>query len=424
MIEIDSLTGLYNREAFCKHAEQCLRDNPGVSFDIVLSDFVNFKHFNERYGIEAGDRLLIKTAQMLSSDNTDHNRHAIYGRYGADRFVSLIPHLDEYGLAVLEHFKPPVQEGDSLPLNSIVVKFGVCSYVDLSAPISVFCDRAYVALQSIKHQYGKTLNIYDSSLDHSVKQHLTIEENMEDSLKNNYFHVYYQPKMCLHSGKICGAEALVRWIHPVLGFMNPGAFIPMFERNGFITSLDLYIWEQVFKDISSWQAEGLPIVPISANASRKDFDTLNLSEVITDFADNYNVDHSLFHLEVTESSYAESPDNVIKHIGNLHRQGFKIELDDFGSGFTSLSFLNDIDLDIIKLDISLLQRDNPQSGRSVLEFAMQMANMLELTTIQEGVETQKNVDRMKELGCDRIQGYFFSKPLPKEDFVKFLKERS
>lgn len=414
MNEYDKLTGLYTREAFCYHAEQLVKNNPEQKFDIVLSDFINFKHFNSRYGTEAGDLLLLKTGEMLSMAGT------VCGRYGADRFVSIVPHMDEAALSNLENFQLPEQAKDELPVFSIIVKFGVCADIDHNMPISVSCDRAYMAVQSVKHQYGRNLAVYDDDLGKAIHQELIIEENMKSALENNQFHVYYQPKMDISSETICGAEALVRWIHPTLGFMNPGIFIPLFEKSGFITPMDLFIWEQVCKDLSEWRDKGIDLVPVSVNISRKDFNLHDLSDRIIQIVDRYHIDHSLFHLEVTESSYAENPEDIIKHINVLHEAGFVIELDDFGSGYTSLSTLNDMNIDILKLDISLLKKDNPDSGRSVLNFAMQLASMMKLRTIQEGVETKDQLERLKALGCDCIQGYYFSKPLTKIQFEDFL----
>lgn len=416
MTEFDRLTGLYTREAFCRHAEELVQNNPGIKYDIVLSDFVNFKHFNERYGTEVGDLLLIKTGEMLSSTAPG----TICGRYGADRFVAIVQHLDDSAIAFLDKFQLPEKAMDELPVFSIVVKFGVCKNVDSSAPISVFCDRAYSAVQSVKHQYGKNVAIYDDRLGDTIHRELVIEENMKIALESRQFQIYYQPKMQLSTGAICGAEALVRWIHPTLGFMNPGVFIPLFERNGFITAMDLYVWETVCTDLTEWQATGLNVVPVSANISRNDFDLPDLSQQIIQIVDRHKLPHSLFHLEVTESGYTEKPECAAKHINALRDAGFVLELDDFGAGYTSLSSLNDMNIDILKLDMSILQKDDPTSDRSILTFAMQLAQMMNLNTIQEGVETREQMERLKKLGCDCIQGYFYSKPLPKEEFEQFL----
>lgn len=416
--EYDSLTGVYTREAFCFHAEQLLKKNPDVVYNIVMSDFVNFKHFNARYGSEAGDLLLKRTGEML----TFFDPEIVCGRYSADRFVTMMRHVDDNYIKPLEEFRLPEQAKDELPTTNIVVKFGVCSNVDHGLPAAVLCDRAYLALQSVKHQYGKNVGIYDEVLGEKIRQEIFIEENMQNALDSHQFQVYYQPKMNTETGKICGAEALIRWIHPVLGFMNPGNFIPMFEKNGFITDMDIYVWEEVCKNISEWQEKGLNIVPVSTNVSRKDFDKPDISSVITQIVDKYNIDHKLFHIEVTESICADDPEKITNDIYELHKRGFIIELDDFGSGYTSLSSLNDMTFDILKIDMSILRKDNPNSDRSVLKFAMQLANMMNMKTIQEGVETNEQLERVKSLGCNCIQGYYFSKPLSKNEFEIFLQK--
>lgn len=414
--EIDSLTGLYTRKAFCHHAEEAIRNNPDVVFDIVISDFINFNHFNARYGTEKGDELLAKTGAMLAASAPD----VICGRYGGDRFVSLVKHLDSFGIAVLENFQPPEQAKDEFTVESIVVKFGICQNVDGSAPVSAFCDRAYLALRGIKHTYGRNVAIYDPSMGKTALQKLFIEENMDKALKERQFQVYYQPKISLETGKISGAEALVRWIHPEQGTISPGAFIPIFEDNAFITKLDMYIWEKVCNDLAEWKQRGLPSFPISVNVSRRDFNDPDLSEKIISLVDRYQIPHSYFHAEVTESSFADDPKSVMHHVSALHSAGICIELDDFGSGYTSLSLLNDMNIDVLKLDISLLQKDKPDSERSVLLFAMQLAKMMHLQTIQEGVETEEQLERMKKLGCTFVQGYYFSRPLPKDEYEAYL----
>lgn len=416
LTKYDSLTGVYTREAFCLYAEELVRNNPDKSFDIVLSDFVNFKHFNERYGTKAGDYLLIKTGEMLLMAGKD----VLCGRYGPDRFVSIMEHIEGMNFEFLEKFQLPESAKEELPTNSVIVKFGVCTDVNINSPISVFCDRAYVALESIKHQYGKNVAIYNEDLGKNIYQELVIEESMKDSLENKEFEIYYQPKMNISTGKICGAEALVRWNHPVLGYLRPNEFIPLFEKNGFITSMDMYVWKKVCEDLVYWKQNDLNVVPISVNISRKDFNKGNLSDMVKAVVDSYQLDHSLFHLEVTESSYVENPEQVVKQINQLHDNGFVIELDDFGNGYTSLSFLSDIKFDILKSDISIIQKDNLDSNCSALAFAMQLAKMMDLEMIQEGVETKEQLDRLTEMGCDYIQGYYYSKPLSKMDFEKII----
>ena len=416
-LEIDKLTGLYTREAFLKYADEKIKNNPGVRFNIVISDFVNFKHFNERYGTEAGDLLLKRTGEMLQLIDPD----IIAGRYSADRFVTLMRHIGVESVQFLEDFRLPPQAALELPTTSITVKFGVCDDVDHDKPVSVSCDHAYIALQSVKHNYKKNVGVYNEDLGRSVMEELIIEENMKNALDERQFVVYYQPKMDVETNKICGAEALVRWIHPELGFMNPGTFIPIFEKNGFITEMDLYVWKEVCRSLDEWKIAGLDPVPVSSNVSRIDFDTPDLAEKITAIVDSYGLDHSLFHIELTESACSDNSAAIFSIISKLHDAGFVIELDDFGAGYTSLSSLSELEYDILKFDMSLLKKDKPSSDKTVLTVAMQLAQMMNLKVIQEGVETAEQLERLKSLGCVIVQGFYYSKPLPKDEFVEFMK---
>ena len=252
-------------------------------------------------------------------------------------------------------------------------------------------------------------------------EELIIEENMKNALDERQFVVYYQPKMDVETNKICGAEALVRWIHPELGFMNPGTFIPIFEKNGFITEMDLYVWKEVCRSLDEWKIAGLDPVPVSSNVSRIDFDTPDLAEKITAIVDSYGLDHSLFHIELTESACSDNSVAIFSIISKLHDAGFVIELDDFGAGYTSLSSLSELEYDILKFDMSLLKKDKPSSDKTVLTVAMQLAQMMNLKVIQEGVETAEQLERLKSLGCVIVQGFYYSKPLPKDEFVEFMK---
>ena len=212
----------------------------------------------------------------------------------------------------------------------------------------------------------------------------------------------------------------MRWFHPELGYLHPGLFIDLFEENGFITKLDLYIWEEVCKTIVDWQKRGIKVVPISVNVSKKSFEDANLAEKIIELVDRYGIDHSLFEIEITEYSCLGNPDMIQNTIKQLHDAGFVIALDDFGTGYSSMIVLSRMHLDILKLDISLILNDNADAKTNALEFAMKLAHMMNLKTVAEGIETEKQVRRIEELGADYIQGYFYSKPIPKADFEDFM----
>jgi len=416
MYERDRLTGVYTRSTFLELAQQLIESSPGKQFDIVLSDFVGFKYFNQRFGTEAGDLLLKKTGEMICTMAPK----VICGRYSGDRFVTIVDRLPEQGIGYLDHFQLPGEAKEILPVSSIVVKFGVCHVTDTD-PVNVCCDRAVLAVESVKHRYGRNVAVYDDSVGAAALNEFLIEENMEEALASGQFEVYYQPKFSVEDRTVCGAEALVRWKHPVMGFMNPGIFIPLFEKNGFITELDIYVWDRVCRDISGWRGEGRKPVPVSVNVSRRDFDRPELPEVILQIVNSYQVEPAQFHIEVTESSYSDDPERIAESLGRLSAAGFPVELDDFGTGYTSLSCLNDLPVDIIKIDKSLLKKDTGAGGRkSILALAVGIAKMLRIRTVQEGVETEEEFEKVRSLGCDFVQGFYFEKPVPRAGFEKYL----
>jgi EAL domain-containing protein (putative c-di-GMP-specific phosphodiesterase class I) len=281
-------------------------------------------------------------------------------------------------------------------------------------------DRALLAMQKIKDSYGVNFAEYDDVLRRELLVQRQVSEEAETALGEHQFDVYYQPKFDLHGNRTDGAEALVRWNHPALGFMSPGVFIPLFEKNGFIQNVDYYVWEAVCRDIREWKEKGMRLVPISVNVSRRDFEDEHLAEKVIALLERYGIEREYFHIEFTESAYSDNPQLISQTVHKFHDNGFVVELDDFGAGYSSMSALSDLDLDIMKLDMSLIRKDDPNSSRSVLEFSMQLAKILQLKTVAEGVETEEQKNRIASLGGDYIQGFYYSKPLPREQFEEHL----
>jgi EAL domain-containing protein (putative c-di-GMP-specific phosphodiesterase class I) len=278
-------------------------------------------------------------------------------------------------------------------------------------------------MEEMRDAFGVSIAWYNDELrEKQVHEHVILE-TMEQALKEHQFTIYYQPKHDTYTEQVSGAEALVRWIHPDLGFVRPDHFIPVFERNGFITKLDLYVFEETCKQITSNREHGLPMIPISINVSRLDFDLPDLADRISELADRYDIPHSLLHVELTETAYSENPSRVIVALQELQDRGFLIELDDFGSGYSSLASLNDLALNVMKLDMSIIRQAARINDYRIVAAAIQMAQLLGLTTVAEGVETAKETERLKELGCDLIQGYYYSKPLNQEEFEQYLVQR-
>jgi EAL domain-containing protein (putative c-di-GMP-specific phosphodiesterase class I) len=247
---------------------------------------------------------------------------------------------------------------------------------------------------------------------------------MNGSLEREEFIVYYQPKYDLLTETIVGAEALVRWAHPKLGFISPARFVPIFEQNGFIYQLDKYVWEKVCQQLRADIDEGRTVLPVSINVSRVDFYSPNLVQVFEDLTKKYNLDPRLLELELTESAYVENPQQIIEIIGELQAKGFVILMDDFGSGYSSLNMLKDLPVNVLKIDLRFLSDSKGvENGRAdnILDSIVRMGKRLDLLVIAEGVETQKQVDFLRLIGCEFVQGYFFSEPVPGEDYRELIK---
>lgn len=422
ILEKDSITGLYTKEFFFKEVERYINEHPDEELMFWTSDIQGLKIINEKYGMDKGDEVL----QVMAKGGSHFPGFLFGGRVEGDKLSALM--LEDHPDLVL--LNKIILEGavDEFPVPNVTIKHGIYHIrkgTHLSE-ISVqgMYDRSVLALQSIKNKYNICVAEYDDKLRQDLLIHRQVMEDAGRALHEKQFHVYYQPKHNVELGRTGGAEALVRWIHPELGFMNPEVFIPLFEQNGFITKLDFYIWEEVCKCLKKWREDGLPAIPISVNVSRRDFEEPELAEKIIALVDRYGVPHSQFHVEITESAYGDNLDLIVNIIKKLQDSGFVIELDDFGTGYSSMTALSSLDLDVMKLDMSLVQNDIPGTDKNILEFSMQLAKMMKLKTVAEGVETEEQAERIRELGGDYIQGYLFSRPLPKEEFEEFIRKES
>lgn len=408
MFQYDRLTGLYSKEFFYQKVREKLDANPDREYSIVCSNIDNFKFYNDTFGREAGDRLLKSVADVAQSmmGNT-----GFCGRFSADRFLC----LQERGKEEADRLHFSQQE--VLPtLRNIVMRWGIYEINDRSVPVEQMCDRAVLAVDSIKGQYNQYFAVYDDTFRSKLLREKAISDSMEHALAQGQFTVYLQPKYSLRDDCMAGAEALVRWIHPEWGFMSPGEFIPLFEKNGFIHRLDAYVWEQVCKLLKGWKDKGIPLMPISVNVSRADIYQMQLVEVLQDLTEKYGIDPRYLHLEITESAYAENPSQIISTVSRLRALGFPIEMDDFGSGYSSLNMLGQMQLDILKLDMKFVQNEIAKpADQSILEDIVAMAHRLQLGVVAEGVENREQVNRLMAAGCDYVQGYYFAKPMPVQE---------
>ncbi len=404
----DRLTGLYSKAFFYKLAEQTLAEHPGVRYDVVCSNIRNFVLFNDAFGIRRGDQALREVAQLCMERL---GGSTIGGRLSGDRFMFLCEH-ETVGPRVLQDIAETVSQNSGLE-NGLVMKWGIFEVMDHTVSVAQMADRALLAAGSIREQYGTHCAVYDDHLRTRVLREQTITGAMETALREEQFCVYLQPKYDLHGDCLAGAEALVRWIHPELGFLPPGEFIPIFERNGFITRLDRYVWEQVCRLIQSWKQRGYPVLPVSVNVSRADAFQAELAAELSELVERYGVAPEEMHLEITESAYTKDPGQIVEAVNRLRERGFIVEMDDFGSGYSSLNMLNEMKLDVLKLDMKFIQSEMAKPvNRGILQLVVDLAKRMGLSVVAEGVETREQLNRLREIGCDYIQGYFYSRPLP------------
>ena len=373
--ECDHLTGLCSREAFYLQVSDILEKDPDTQYDMVVADVENFKVVNERFGIKNGDKVLCYLADKYQRLL---NGEGICTRMHGDVFAMLIRHGDgSWKERILWQFG---ENENEMEFRNLVIKYGIYEHVDRRIVPSGMCDRAVLALNRIKKMYGKNVAMYDDSLRATLLREQQILDTMERALKERQFQVYYQAKYDINTENIIGAEALVRWIHPEMGFMSPGEFIPLFEKNGFIVKVDYYVWEEACKILRKWKEENRTMIPISVNVSRVDFELPGLVERITHLADQYEIERKYLHLEITESVYTDEPQQIIQK--------------------------------------------NSNDWKNILGFIISLSKWLNLSTIAEGVETKEQIEKLKSFGCDYVQGYYYAKPVPYEEFEQLLDKKT
>lgn len=412
LLQYDRLTGLYSKEYFYQKASDILRRNPEKTYDVICSDIENFKLVNGVFGTAAGDRLLCGIAGLYRRFVEDLG---ICGRLGADQFACLLEHRTDY---TNEMFREAGLAVNALPgARNVAMKWGVYAVEDRALPVEQMCDRALMAARGIKGRYGKYFAPYDDALRERLLREQEIVDGMENALTAGQFEIYLQPKYRLRDSTLAGAEALVRWNHPKWGLQPPGTFIPLFEKNGFIPKLDQYVWEQACAVLRRWHEMGWPAIPISVNVSRADIYNADLPEYLMGLRRRYGLKASQLHLEITESAYTEDPEQLVSTVRRLRELGFVIEMDDFGSGYSSLNMLTELPIDVLKLDMKFIQSETAKPvSQGILRFIIDLVRWMELSVVAEGVETAEQVQRLREVGCDYVQGYYFARPMPVKEF--------
>lgn len=419
ILQRDELTGLHTKAAFAEHAYLLLHEHPEKEWDIIAMDIDHFKLVNESYGQKVGDELLIHLAKMLL--HYEETQICLCARSYADQFYLLMERRD---YAAIEKLHAELVEYlQQIPLDmKVLLKFGVYEIRDREMKVDSMCDRAQIAVRQIKGQYETEIYFYDDSMRRQLLKEQHITDDMETALREQQFQVYFQPKYDIFSETLSGAEALVRWVHTQDGFMSPGEFIPVFERSGFITQLDMFVWDKACEKIREWLDKYDCYVPISVNVSRKDMYKPHLLQTLLDIVHKHGLEPKHLHLEITESAYAENPQQLLEVAKQLKNAGFVIEMDDFGSGYSSLNMLASMPIDILKLDMKFVQNYSATDhSRSILSFVIGLAKWMNLYVIAEGVETKEQLELLRGMDCNLAQGFYFAKPLPEKEFEQILR---
>ena len=419
----DDLTGLYSKPYFLIQAQKILETRGDKIYDIICIDIERFKLVNDICGLEIGNKILRGVGQIIMEEAKKWN--GIAGHFSEDVFFVLNERPQSFTDDGFKHIIDRLNSIDEVKRFNLHLRlvFGIYQVKHMRASISVMCDRAQMAAQKIKGRYGVYYCYYDDSIRKKMINEQKIAGCMETALRNREFLVYYQPKYDLATETIAGAEALVRWKSREMGMMSPADFIPLFEKNGFITRMDMYIWEKVCIDLRAWIAAGNKPIPVSVNVSRADLLNPNLVSILSGLVQKYDIPAKYLHLEITESAYTEDPEQIVKIIYELRKREFLIEMDDFGSGYSSLNMLSEMPIDILKLDMSFVRNEMERTnGRGILSYIISLANWLNLKVVAEGVETKSQVAQLKDMGCSFVQGYYFSKPLDRDEFFSLLRK--
>lgn len=411
----DELTEVYNQYGFIKKAETLMQENPDLIYAVFRINIVSFKTVNEIYGFHRGNEVLVQLAKQLQDEIGEKGAVA---RLYADNFAVYFP-VEPARIKRDIGLNTRVLDCDGIKIP-IHLKVGIIVNYEKEQNVRVLMDYAQIAMQKGKDIHGDGYFFYDDKYLHTMLRNVKITNYMEEALRLEQFQVYFQPQYDVTDNSLVGAEALVRWNHPEEGLISPAEFIPIFENNGFIYKLDSYTIDKVCSTIAKWRSRGR-FVPVSVNLSRVDLENPGLFSMLLTCLNKYNLPKELLHLEVTESAYAEDDNKVHKTIENLKSSGFIIEMDDFGHGYSSFNMLKDVVVDILKLDMGFLSREtNMDKGGHVIESLVNLAHSIGILVIAEGVETEREVNFLRSIQCNLVQGYFFGKPVPEEVFYETL----
>ena len=415
----DSLTGLYNSEAFYRKASELIHLNVDSSFVMISVDIDRFRILNDRFGIDAGNKSLQCLGRAIKEVAP---RDSIAKRYQADTFSILIQY--EGDQSILDYMTRLSDRAEEYfdKQWSIGLSFGIYKVVDNNLPVRLMCDRARLVKKEIKGNSLANYAVYDDKIRLQQREQAEIESEMNAALANGEFEMFLQPKVDVVTEKINGAEALVRWRHPIRGIRMPIAFLDLFESNGFITKLDAYMWEEACKYIKELKESGITM-PVSVNISRVHIRNTDLTPTLLELVHKYELTPDLLELEITENLFIDDVTELFEQMNRLKAAGFTIQMDDFGSGYSSLNMLRRAPVDVLKIDRFFLDEImSTERGRIIVETSVRMAKQLDLVVVAEGVETKEQLEFLRGVNCDTAQGFYFSRPIPKDEFTAMLQK--
>ena len=379
---------------------------------LLYSDIKDFKLVNDLFGIMKGDEILKHIAGRLEQECEEDDA---YGRVGPDQFALCMPEERFYKERILKFVDETGALIDSTQFT-IHIHVGIYRIEIPEEDVSLFCDRAAMAISTIKNNNNLVFAEYNEKIMDQVLQERRIISEFDKTIGTEAFRIHLQPQMDRNKN-LKGAEALVRWIHPVRGSMAQEEFLPILEESGLLWKLDQYIWEEAARQLRKWKNTEFEKLTISVNISPRDFYYVNVYKTFTDLVEKYGIGPSKLNLEITETAFMNDAQNQIRLVEKLKAYGFRVEMDDFGSGYSSLNMLKDMDMDVLKIDMGFLQDSSHENkARNIIESVIDMARKLDMTVLAEGVETQEQFRFLYEHGCDLFQGYFFGKPVSVEEF--------
>ncbi len=414
----DRLTGLYNMSTFYQQVQDIISDSGNRmenKYTFVHFDIANFKIFNERYGFQRGDDLLCRVAYTIRNTFSDKS---VIARFSNDHFAVCTP--DDNVTERVEKLHDTINH--IISGTKVEIHAGIYELEPSCKEVGLACDHARIACNTVKNRYDMIYSIYDSSLYEKLRKQQYVVDYVDDAVDKEYVKVYYQPVIRVKTGEICGYEALARWIDPKIGFLSPADFIDTLEKFHLIHKIDTFIIKKVCEDYSKLLDMGEPLVPVSINLSRLDFELCNIVDIVEHYTRLYNVPREMLDIEVTESALNDKSDQLKNDCKKFRDLGYQIWIDDFGSGYSSLNTLMEYDFDVLKLDMEFLRTfdKNPKTG-NLLNYIVYAAEEMGVRTLTEGVETLEHFEFLKSIGCDKAQGYYFSKPMAMEESREFTR---